>query len=86
MGNLQNERDAEQEWADNLLRQFGAVYDCDTHGYAVGSSDEEALEKAVRSGRAAPYGGRHPDEAEALLRKARRATPDFCPGCSAVSK
>jgi hypothetical protein len=68
-------------WATSLLREAGAIHECDHHGWAKDRTDPHARAEALRMARNEPLPGLSPDEAVEAVSEALASVGDTCPEC-----
>jgi hypothetical protein len=68
-------------WALGLLREAGAIHECEDHGWAKDRADPHARERAIDIARQDPPPGVSSDEALAALREVLESVGDTCPEC-----
>jgi hypothetical protein len=68
-------------WAIQVLREAGAIHECDHHGWAKDRSDPHARSEALQIARDEPIAGLSPDEAAAAVTEALESVGDTCPEC-----
>ncbi len=68
-------------WATNLLREVGAIQECDQHGWAKDRADPHARTEALRIARVEPLAGLSPEQAVSAVEEVLAAVGDTCPEC-----
>ena len=68
-------------WAIDVLREAGAIRECEEHGWAQDRADPHARERALDIARQEPPDGISPDEAVVEVRAALDSAGDTCPEC-----
>jgi len=68
-------------WAITLLREAGAIRECDEHGWMQDRADPHARERALHMARRDPPPGVSPDSAAAEVRDVLDSIGDTCPEC-----
>ena len=68
-------------WAINLLREVGAIQECDQHGWAKDRADPHARTEALRIARGEPLAGLSPEQAVKAVEDVLAAVGDSCPEC-----
>jgi hypothetical protein len=68
-------------WATNLLREAGAIHQCDEHGWAKDRTDPHARAEALWIARNEPLAGLSPEEAVTAVEEVLAAVGDTCPEC-----
>ncbi|MGY8707534.1 hypothetical protein RAD16_17495 [Bradyrhizobium sp. 18BD] len=68
-------------WAMNVLREAGAIHECEEHGWAKDRADPHARERAFEIARRDPPPSISPDEAQAEVRSVMESIRDTCPEC-----
>jgi hypothetical protein len=68
-------------WATNLLREAGAIHECDHHGWAKDRTDPHAWAEALWIARNEPLAGLSPEEAVTAVEGVLAAVGDTCPEC-----
>jgi hypothetical protein len=68
-------------WAITLLREAGAIRECDEHGWMQDRADPHARERALHMARRDPPPGVSPDAAAAEVRDVLDSIGDTCPEC-----
>lgn len=75
-------QEANQQWAEGLLIETGALKQCEFHEAVLDQLDDEAVEEAVKLARQDPADGMTPDEAADFVREALTEYGDECPDCN----
>ena len=70
-------------WAIQVLREAGAIRECEEHGWMQDRADPHAREQAFDAARRDPPAGVPPDAAAAELREVLDSIGDTCPECPA---
>ena len=70
-------------WAISVLREAGAIRECEEHGWMQDRADPHARERALDVARCDPPPGVSPAEAVAELRDVLESIGDTCPECPA---
>jgi len=68
-------------WAITVLREAGAIRDCDEHAWMQDRADPHARERAVEMARQDPPPGFSRDAAAAEVREVLDSIGDTCPEC-----
>ncbi|MBV9559609.1 MAG: hypothetical protein JOY90_03985 [Bradyrhizobium sp.] len=68
-------------WAISVLREVGAIIECDEHGWMQNRTDPHARERALDIARQDPPPGFSADEAVAEMREILDCIDDSCPEC-----
>ena len=68
-------------WAISVLREAGAILECEEHGWMKERTDPHARERAFEAARLDPPAGVSPDEAIAEVREVLDSIGDTCPEC-----
>lgn len=68
-------------WAIQLLKEAGAVRECEEHGWMQDRADPHARERAFDIARRDPPTGVSPDEAADAVRDMLDSIGDTCPEC-----
>ena len=68
-------------WAITVLREAGAIRECDEHGWMQDRADPHARERAVEMARQDPPPGFSRDAAAAEVREVLDSIGDTCPEC-----
>lgn len=68
-------------WAIHVLKEAGAIRECEEHGWAQDRSDPHARARAVELARQDPPDGISPDEAVSEVRDVLNSIGDTCPEC-----
>lgn len=68
-------------WALAVLREAGAIHECEEHGWAQDSTDPHARERAFDTARQDPPFGVSPQEAVTEIREVLESIGDTCPEC-----
>ncbi|UFX49398.1 hypothetical protein HAP47_0040690 (plasmid) [Bradyrhizobium sp. 41S5] len=69
-------------WAIQVLREAGAIRECEEHGWMQDRADPHARERAFDNARRDPPAGVSPDAAAAEVRDVLNSIGDSCPECS----
>jgi hypothetical protein len=72
-------------WAVSVLREAGAIRDCEEHGWMQDLGDPHARERALDTARREPPVGFSDSAAMALVEEVLEAFGDRCPECSRAS-
>ncbi|WP_249137713.1 hypothetical protein [Bradyrhizobium tropiciagri] len=70
-------------WAIQVLREAGAIRECEEHGWMQDRVDPHARKRAFDAARRDPPAGVPPDAAAAELREVLDSIGDTCPECPA---
>ena len=68
-------------WAIDVLREAGAIRECEEHGWAQDRADPHARERAVDLARRHPPADISGDQAVAEVRDVLDSIGDACPEC-----
>ncbi|WFU24990.1 hypothetical protein QA649_01700 [Bradyrhizobium sp. CB1717] len=68
-------------WAISVLKEAGAIKECEEHGWAQDRADPHARERAFDIATQYPPTGFSPDEAAAEIRDVLNSIGDTCPEC-----
>ena len=68
-------------WAISVLREAGALRECEEHGWMQDRADPHARERAFDIARQDPPAGVTADEAIATLENVLSSIGDTCPDC-----
>ena len=68
-------------WAIDVLREAGAIHECEEHGWAKDRADPHARERAFEIARQDRPSWISPDEAIAEVREVLDSVGDTCPEC-----
>ena len=68
-------------WAIYVLKEAGAIRECEEHGWMQDRADPHARERAFDIGREDPPAGVSTDEAAAEVRDVLKSIGDTCPEC-----
>jgi len=68
-------------WAINVLKEAGAIRECEEHGWMQDRADSRARERAFDIARRDPPAGVSTDEAAAEVRDVLDSIGDTCPEC-----
>jgi hypothetical protein len=68
-------------WAIGVLRDSGAVRECDYHGWMQDRADPHARDHAVGMARQDPPPSLSPDAAAAMVLEVLESIGDTCPEC-----
>jgi hypothetical protein len=68
-------------WARSILTEFGAIHECEEHGWAKDRADSHARDRALLVARQDPPPGASPEEAVAAVRDLLDTIGDTCPEC-----
>ena len=68
-------------WAIDVLREAGAIHECEEHGWAKDRADPHARERAVFIAHQDPPTGVSPADAVAEVREVLDSIGDTCPEC-----
>ncbi|WP_314963891.1 hypothetical protein [Bradyrhizobium cosmicum] len=68
-------------WAIHVLREAGAINECEEHGWAKDRADPHARERALDIARRDPPAGASREEAAAEIRNVLDSMGDTCPEC-----
>ena len=68
-------------WAIAVLREAGAIHECEEHGWTKDRTDPHAREHAIDIARNDPPPGLSPNEAVAEVREVLDSIGDTCPEC-----
>lgn len=71
-------------WAIFVLREPGAVRECEEYGWMQDRGDPHARERALVTARHDPLPGVSPNEAVAEVREVMDLIGDSCPECSST--
>lgn len=69
-------------WAVSVLREAGAIHECEEHGWAKDRADPHARERAIDFARHDPPAGVSADEAAEEIQDVLESIGDTCPECS----
>lgn len=69
-------------WAIHVLREAGAIRECEEHGWMQDRADPHARERAFDIARENPPEGVCPDAAAAEVHEALNSIGDTCPECA----
>jgi hypothetical protein len=72
-------------WAISVLKEVGAVRECEEHGWMQDRTDPHARERAIDIARSDPPPGLSPDAAAAEVREVLDSIGDTCPECSTLA-
>jgi hypothetical protein len=70
-------------WAISVLREAGAILECEEHGWAKDRADPHARERAMDIANQHPPAGISGDQAVAEVRDVLDSIGDTCPDCPA---
>jgi len=70
-------------WAINVLKDAGAIHECEEHGWAKDRADPHAREYALAIAKQDPPDGLSPDQAVAEVCEVLDSIGDTCPECLA---
>jgi hypothetical protein len=68
-------------WAISVLRDAGAIRECEEHGWMRDRADPHARDDAIDTARRDPPPGLSPDAAVAEVREVLESIGDTCPEC-----
>ena len=68
-------------WAISILRDSGAISECEYHGWMQDREDPHARNRQVEMARQDPPPGLSPDAAAAQVREVLESIGDTCPEC-----
>jgi hypothetical protein len=68
-------------WAISVLRDSGAISECEYHGWVQDRADPHARDRAVEMARQDPPPGHSPDTAAAQVREVLESIGDTRPEC-----
>jgi hypothetical protein len=68
-------------WAISVLRDSGAITECEYHGWIQDRADPHARDRAIEMARQNPPLGFSPDAAAAQVREVLESIGDICPEC-----
>jgi hypothetical protein len=68
-------------WAIDVLKEAGAIRECEAHGWMQDRADPHARERAFDIARADPPAAVCPDAAEAEVHDVLNSIGDTCPNC-----
>jgi hypothetical protein len=68
-------------WAIMVLRDSGAISECEYHGWMQDRSDPHARDRAIEMARHDPPPGLSPDAAASQVREVLESIGDSCPEC-----
>ena len=68
-------------WAISVLREAGAIRECEEHGWMKDRADPHARERALDIARRDPPPGFSPEAAAAEIREVLDSIGDTCPEC-----
>jgi len=68
-------------WAISILRDSGAISECEYHGWMQDRADPHARNRPVEMARQDPPPGLSPDAAAAQVREVLESIGDTCPEC-----
>jgi hypothetical protein len=71
-------------WAISVLREAGAIRECEEHGWMQERADPHARERALVIAREGPPAGVSPEEAFAEVKDVLDSIGDTCPECPPV--
>jgi hypothetical protein len=69
-------------WARSILREAGAIQECEEHGWMKDRTDPHARERALLIAHQDPPPGVSSDDAVAAVRDVMDSIGDTCPECS----
>jgi hypothetical protein len=70
-------------WARSVLREAGAIHECETHGWIQDRADPHARQRALVIARDDPPPGVSPVQAVAAVEDVLGSIGDTCPECAA---
>jgi hypothetical protein len=70
-----------EAWAIGVLRETGAILECEDHGYVKDRTDPHARTEAFRIAADCPFPGKTPDQATLALNDILESIGDTCPEC-----
>ena len=68
-------------WAIHVLKEAGAIHECEEHGWAKDLADPHAREHALDIAKQDPPDGLSPDQAVAEVCEVLDSIGDTCPEC-----
>ncbi|WP_271610183.1 MULTISPECIES: hypothetical protein [unclassified Bradyrhizobium] len=68
-------------WALSVLREAGAIHECEEHGWAKDRADPHARDRAFVIARQHPPAGVSPEAATVAVAEILDETGDTCPEC-----
>jgi hypothetical protein len=68
-------------WAIDVLKEVGAIRECEAHGWMKDRADPHARERAFDIARGDPPAGVSPETAAAEVRDVLNSISDTCPEC-----
>jgi hypothetical protein len=68
-------------WAISVLREAGAIRECEEHGWMKDRADPHARERAIDIARRDPPPGFSPEAAAVEIREVLDSIGDTCPEC-----
>ncbi|GLH81347.1 hypothetical protein SSBR45G_62560 [Bradyrhizobium sp. SSBR45G] len=75
-----------ERWATAILREAGAIVECEQHGWMLDRGDPHALARALCAACDDPPRGIRSSEATAAIEDVIAAIGDTCPDCSRPSE
>ena len=72
-------------WATSVLREAGAVRECDQHGWMIDRADPQAHDRAFDIARQDPPPGISPKAAAVVIAEVLESIGDTCPECPSVA-
>lgn len=72
-----------RSWPISVLKEAGAIRECEDHGWAKDRADPHARERAMDIAEQDPPSGLSPEQAMAEIRDVLDSIGDTCPECPA---